>query len=69
MSPVEPRGTGRPAPARRGRLRVACPERIGMNLSPCASIRLHPYFDALRLRGLIDYRVLYLEEVEAFAPT
>jgi glycosyltransferase involved in cell wall biosynthesis len=69
MPQIDGRASGTDAPTRRARLRVALvPERIGINLSPCASIRLHPYFDALRQRGLIDYRVLFLEEVEAFRP-
>jgi len=44
------------------------PERIGPNLSPCASIRMHPYFEALRQRGEIEYRVLFPEELERYRP-
>ena len=69
MSPGEPLPAGKLASARNSLLRVAfLPERIGMSLSPCASIRLHPYFDVLRQRGQLAYRVLVPEEVERFRP-
>lgn len=69
MSLREIPGTRRQASSGRARLRVALlPERIGANLSPCASIRMHPYFEALRERGEIEYRVLFPEELERYRP-
>jgi glycosyltransferase involved in cell wall biosynthesis len=69
MSPGEPLAFARPTPARKSPLRVALlPERIGMSLSPCASIRLHPYFEVLRQRGQLAYRVLFPEELARFRP-
>jgi glycosyltransferase involved in cell wall biosynthesis len=69
MSPVEQPPAGKTASARTSPLRVALlPERIGMTLSPCASIRLHAYFDALRQRGQLTYRVLFTEEMARFRP-
>jgi glycosyltransferase involved in cell wall biosynthesis len=69
MSPGDAPPAGKTATARKSPLRVALlPERIGISLSPCASIRLHAYFDALRQRGQLEYRVLFPEEIERFRP-
>jgi glycosyltransferase involved in cell wall biosynthesis len=69
MPPLDPTRDAAGAATPRPRLRVALvPERIGANLSPCASIRLHPYLEVLRRRGDIEYRVLFPEELERFRP-
>ena len=44
------------------------PERYGDILSPCASIRLHAPFDAMRRAGVAEVRFQIPDEVEAFAP-
>lgn len=55
--------------AREHALRVAVvPERYGRVFSPCASIRLQPYFHAMALGGDIDVRYLLPAELARFAP-
>lgn len=52
-------------------LRIAIvPERLGSVLSPCGSIRLAAFFDAMRKDGAEDWEFRYLipEEVAAFRP-
>lgn len=44
------------------------PERYGDIFSPCASIRLHAPFEAMRGAGVADVRFLIPDEIEAFAP-
>jgi glycosyltransferase involved in cell wall biosynthesis len=44
------------------------PERYGDILSPCASIRLHAPFDAMRRAGVAEVRFLIPDEIEAFTP-
>lgn len=52
-----------------GRPRIAViPERYGSVFSPCASIRLHAYFDRIRRAGDATVRFLLPSEVEAFKP-
>lgn len=52
-------------------LRVAViPERLGSTLSPCGTIRLSAFFDAMRSAsdGQLQFRYLIPEEVAAFRP-
>ena len=44
------------------------PERYGSVFSPCASIRLHTFFDRMRRVGDASVRFLIPSEVEAFRP-
>lgn len=62
---------GRAADARLGsgipRIAVV-PERLGNVLSPCASIRLVPFFDALRARRLADVHYAIPSEIRRLSP-
>ena len=50
-------------------LRVAIvPERYGRVLSPCASIRLQPFFDAMDRKGDMEFRYLLPSELQRYAP-
>jgi hypothetical protein len=54
---------------RPGALRVAVvPERYGRLFSPCASIRLQPFFHAMARAGDADIRYLLPSELRRFAP-
>jgi hypothetical protein len=57
------------APRAPDALRVAIvPERYGRVLSPCASIRLQPFFHAMGRAGGINARYLLASELRRFAP-
>ena len=50
-------------------LRVAIvPERYGRVLSPCASIRLQPFFDAMDREAGIEFRYLLPSELRRYSP-
>jgi glycosyltransferase involved in cell wall biosynthesis len=68
--PMENVATSSPASAApQARPRIAVlPERYGNVLSPCASIRLFPYFDRMRRSGHADIRFVLPSEIEGFAP-
>lgn len=52
-----------------GALRIAIiPERYGRTLSPCASIRLQPYFDRMKREEGMDVRYLLPSELRRFGP-
>ena len=50
-------------------LRVAIvPERYGRVLSPCASIRLQPFFDPMERKTGVEYRYLLPTELRRYSP-
>lgn len=50
-------------------LRVAIvPERYGRVLSPCASIRLQPFFDAMDRKAGMEFRYLLPTELKRYSP-
>ena len=52
-----------------GRLRIAVIlERYGRVMSPCASIRLHPFFESFKARSHADVRYLLPSEISGFSP-
>ncbi|MBC7657119.1 MAG: glycosyltransferase [Frankiaceae bacterium] len=50
-------------------MRVAVvPERYGRVLSPCASIRLQPFFDAMKTKAGMEFRYLLPTELRRYSP-
>ncbi|HWX65571.1 MAG TPA: glycosyltransferase [Rhodanobacter sp.] len=51
------------------RLRIAViPERYGRVISPCASIRLHPFFESFKAAAHADVRYVLPSEISRFSP-
>jgi hypothetical protein len=62
---VQARAAGKPGE----RLRIAViPERYGSVISPCASIRLHPFFESFKAASRADVRYVLPSEIPRFSP-
>lgn len=62
---LQARAAGKPGE----RLRIAViPERYGSVISPCASIRLHPFFESFKAASRADVRYVLPSEIPRFSP-